>query len=321
MPLSGPVGCHRDGITPFFIVVESPTYGSIAVAVTLSALLYASAASKLLPWPRVLALFVPAAGLALGHTFYDRLISVPAATLLVWLASGQTTRQLGVTLLTVVVGFILALAGHECDSLGFVLSDIVAVVAAVASLISGPRQVTTAQLWAAAEFAIVVIILASDPTEIKLRETHLTWQNIVAQAVWLFSYIRKVDSYVWLTCILLNVVVLIGVWFMSAAKCDLLQNSLDDVGGLTYLIGNFILHYYPSLRLISTPPTHLVRPARQVVVAIAVVALYCATNDPKVVYGCAVWLARESVCLGFTALILIATVALSWSDTLLLGPR
>lgn len=321
MPLSGPVGCHRDGITPFFIVVDNPTNGSIAVAVTLSALLYASAASKLLPWPRVLQLFVPAAGLALGHTFYDRLISVPVATFLVWLTSGQSTRQLSLTLLTVLVGFILALAGHGCDSLGFVLSDVVAVFAAVWSLINGPRQVSTTQLWAAAEFAIVVIILASDPAEIKIRETHLTWQNIVAQAVWLFSYIRQVDSYVWLTCILLNTVVLIGVWFMSAARCDLLQNSLDDVGGLTYLIGNFILHYYPSLRLISTPPTHLVRPARQVVVAIAVVALYCATNNPKIVYGCADWLDKEIVCSSFTAIILIAAVALSWSGTLLLGPR
>lgn len=38
---------------------------------------------------------------------------------------------------------------------------------------------------------------------------------------------------------------------MSFYECDLLKDTLNDVGGFTYLIGNFIMHYIPFIVAIA----------------------------------------------------------------------
>lgn len=321
MPVSGPPGCTRGGLTPLFVVVDEVTPGTIAVATVLTALLYVAAATKTVYWPRVLAVFVPIHGLALGHTDLDRYVSVPLSALLIWVLTRDSWQRQSISITTAIAGVVLTALDFSCDGPALVAIDTISLIAAATLLSISQRQIDLATLWTTFEFAALIVILASDPAEFKLREVHLTWQNIAAQAVWLFSRIRNLDSYIWLTVILLNSVVLTGVWFMSGAKCSLLRDAFDEIGPLYYFLGNFVLHYYPSLRLFVTPPTKLSQPARQVVVAVAVVVLYCATVDPRDVYGCDNWLHPSVITGAFTAIILVTATFLAWFGTSVLPKR
>ena len=315
MPVPGPAFCRRGGLTPLFVVTNAPSPGSVAVAVTLSSLLYASAATRAAPWNRVLAVCIPVTGLALGHTDHDRAIAVPLAAVALWRLSGSRFKDALPALAAAAVGAVGVAAGAPCDSVVPVGSDCVALAVAVAGLLAAKRTVSAAQMWAAAEFAAVVVVLAADPAELGDREHHLTWQNVALLAVWLFARLRGAGAYVWLVAVLVNVAVVIGVWFMSGLKCGLLQIALDQVGPTGYFVGNFILHYYPSLRLLSAPPKQVVRPYRQVAVAVAVVVLYCATLDPKRIYDCPGWLESWLVLVSFVGLIGAASAALAWFGT------
>lgn len=313
MPLPGPVGCHRGGLTPLFIVTSDPSAGSVAVAVVLTSLLYAAAASRSVPWDRTLAAFIPVTGLALGHTDLDRVISVPLAAAGLWYLSGDSVRQVLPTVAATVASALAIAAGSKCNGVVPVGSDAVALVAAVVALLRcDDRTLTVNQMWAAVEFALVVLVLASDPAELGARETHLTWWNIVGQAVWLFARLRGAADYVWLTAVLINGVVLIGVWFMSGSKCTMLLDAQNEAGDLAYFFGNFILHYYPSLRLLSAPPKRILRPYRQLTVALAIIAIYCVSVDPRKVYGCDAWLTPDVVLISFWGVIGCVSVGLAW---------
>ncbi|MGB0547713.1 MAG: hypothetical protein ACPGR8_01150 [Limisphaerales bacterium] len=312
MPLPGPSGCARGGLTPLFVVTADASSGSVAVAVALSSLLYAAALTRSAPWDRVLSAFVPATGLMLGHTTLDRVVAVPLAVTALWYLSGDTAKATAPVLMATLAGPLAIAAGSSCDGLVPVGSDVVSLLVAVAALLRcDDRRLTAGQLWAAAEFGLVVLVLASDPAELGARETHLTWWNIVNQAVWLFARLGGSDQFVWLTASLLNCVVLVGVWFMSGTKCSMLQEAQQEAGDLGYFFGNFILHYYPSLRLLSAPPTTLRRPYRQVVVALAIVAVYCVSVDPKAVYGCQSWLDRDIVLVSFWGVIGVSALILA----------
>jgi hypothetical protein len=65
----------------------------------------------------------------------------------------------------------------------------------------------------------------------------------------------------------------------------MLGTALEDVGPWAYIIGNFALHYYPSLHAVAryTGPTD--QPIRGD--AAALLAVYCLFVNPAAVYGCA----------------------------------
>ena len=98
---------------------------------------------------------------------------------------------------------------------------------------------------------------------------------------------------------------------MSLSRCDLLQDALDEVGPILYLVGNFVLHYYPFLRLISYHPRHIVQPLRQITVTVSIVA-YASTTSARKVYGCQSWLSPLVVVTSFTGVVALFFTTLLW---------
>lgn len=81
------------------------------------------------------------------------------------------------------------------------------------------------------------------------------------------------------TMVSLTVVVL------SWMECTLFVSALADNGTLLYISGNFVLHYWPSLRLLVRV---LECPHKRTITADAacLITLYNVVNNPSEVYGC-----------------------------------
>ena len=151
--------------------------------------------------------------------------------------------------------------------------------------------------WCLAESGFLAVLLAqADKTEVVLRAEHLTWWSIMLFGVWdaaIFCeyYVncnvvdRKVDIVRGFTptVFVLNSVVLLGVYFMSAASCDLLSDALAEAGPALYIAGNFAMHYYPVLRTVFAPSHHTLTAMGK---GAAIAVLYAIAYPATEVYGC-----------------------------------
>ncbi|MGB0548853.1 MAG: hypothetical protein ACPGR8_06925 [Limisphaerales bacterium] len=294
-------------------MTEEPTASTLAVlALGAPAVAYAATTGQP-PWLRVVAAFVPLTGLLLGHTRADRLYMLPAVTLLLlWAHIKEDRLWAFVPPLLVGISAGLVGGGVVCDAWAVVSLDVAAFLVAAVQLLRArphPPWQVVASLF---EAAIVVFIVAVDPTEILAKGTHLTWWGLVALAA--FDYARAVglaDSVVGVV-LSLQLCVVVGVWFMSAAKCDLLTNSYRDVGPSTYAVGNFAMHYWPSLRVVLYRPVKVWSWQHQLTITCGIISVYLATTDPRTVYGCDSWVTQERILLAFVA-VAAACGTLAWT--------
>jgi hypothetical protein len=220
----------------------------------------------------------------------------------------------------VVAGASAALANLGCAHVAFSIIDGLGVVICIYALFAFSTKVSSAELVAAVELLVCVLILTTDLSLVKERERHLTWWGVVAYGVYLWARARDQQDTVWLTVLLLHVVIISGVWFMSLSRCDLLEDALDEVGPILYLVGNFVLHYYPFLRLISYHPRHIVQPLRQITVTVSIIVAYASTTSARKVYGCQSWLSPLVVVTSFTGVIALFFTASLWFGSWVLFP-
>ena len=90
---------------------------------------------------------------------------------------------------------------------------------------------------------------------------------------------------IWLTAFNLSVAIAVGVCGLSATKCALLTDALDELGGSLYIMGNFGVHYYPALKLWTNKPK-LHHQNSKITPSLTLIVSYLALEQANVVYGC-----------------------------------
>jgi hypothetical protein len=152
--------------------------------------------------------------------------------------------------------------------------------------------------WCLMESAILAVLLASASlTEVVLRAEHLTWWSLMFFGVWelvIFCeyFVNKnqphrtvtIVTYLTPAVLTLNLIVLVGVYFMSATSCNLLSDALKEAGDFWYIIGNFAMHYYPLLRTLFGTSCHSLNAVGK---GAAIAVLYAVCYPATDVYGCA----------------------------------
>lgn len=138
--------------------------------------------------------------------------------------------------------------------------------------------------WCAVEALLVAGLVLSSNNKVPDKASHLTWWNLIAVASYDAAVVAGRGPTLAPAVGVLCGVVVIGVLFMSAARCDMLLDARDDAGLLLYVAGNFAMHYYPALRLMLAPWPD--RPGPALTKVVAVVAAYSMLYDVAGVYGC-----------------------------------
>ena len=146
--------------------------------------------------------------------------------------------------------------------------------------------------------------------------THLTWWAIalLASHDLVIAVSGTVSQRLWLVSMTLSTLVQSVVILMSLLKCNLLRQAYGDVGPWTYMIGNFVLHYWPTLRLVASRPLSMQRPATVRFDAARLLAVYATLQEPTSVYMCrsiAPWTAMP---LGVLATVIIEQLYLRLCD-------
>lgn len=154
---------------------------------------------------------------------------------------------------------------------------------------------TAKQALALAEFTGLAIVL-SDQTSSSIRATHLTWWGMALLAILDMLTVVRFESRINLMQAIIAETVTVGTIFMSLAKCNVLLDAYDDMGAISYIAGNILVHYYPLLRAIDikanmgVEPSNSVdiatRTSQQMAAAISVVVAYTSVIDPADTYGC-----------------------------------
>lgn len=323
MTASGPSGCTKDNTawTPLFVRTHEPSNGDVAVALVLFVLVYYVIVTQAVQSTSVIGFCIPVSGLLIGLKSFDRLFQLPATAFFLFVAGASTNvKFLKFYGIYIVAGIALVAAGLDCNHVSFVILDGITILFCVLYIYLETVTLSLPRLFAAGELLVCVLILVTDLRLVSERERHLTWWGIVAYGVYVWARARDQQDSVWLTTFLLHVVIISGVWFMSISKCDLLSDALDEAGPILYLVGNFILHYYPFLRILAYKPKSLKQPLRQVVVAIAIIVAYTSTTDAQKVYGCQSWLKPVVVVSSFTGVILVSFSLLLWFGSWVLFP-
>jgi hypothetical protein len=122
--------------------------------------------------------------------------------------------------------------------------------------------------------------------------THLTW--------WAAALLGTVDlllasvpnstftARAWVASITLSTLVQLTVVLMSVMGCHMIQDALTELGPWTYYAGNFVLHYWPTLRLLAARPSRTLSKTNRGVTydAARILALYATIFKPEQVYEC-----------------------------------
>ena len=159
------------------------------------------------------------------------------------------------------------------------------------------------RLYAAFEFWTLAFFVFSngDPT-------HLTWWAVVLLVAYdgvialgpSMNVPRPWRLRAWTAGFSLSVLVQLVVGLMSLIRCSMLRDALGEVGTWTYFLGNFALHYWPTLRYLAASPRaadakelRRRKPTSSGVQGSAltfdcarVLAAYATIQAPAKVYGC-----------------------------------
>lgn len=114
------------------------------------------------------------------------------------------------------------------------------------------------------------------------RLLHFTWWGV-------FYHIATLaGAGDWNTDIGVQMIVITGVWFMSASGCSMLVDTESDMGTAAYMGGNFFVHYVPLLSAAARRPW---RGGGGKPTALILWILYNAVaferkTDPSEIYGC-----------------------------------
>jgi hypothetical protein len=118
---------------------------------------------------------------------------------------------------------------------------------------------------------------------------YFTWWGILIMEMALIAERAPLDQKTaervhtfWL-CISLSIA--LGVAGLSWFECSMLQNMAVANGPQVYAVGNFLLHYWPSIRAVSLMP--MTPPGPVTLDAATAATVFVMVFDPAAVYGCA----------------------------------
>lgn len=145
---------------------------------------------------------------------------------------------------------------------------------------------------------------------------HFTWWSIAWWAVYgtleEFGYGR----FAFWFFETVQILVIAGVVIMGATDCTVFEEAFRKVGPTNYIIGNFLMHYLPSLVALGlASPQHIrcgeQRAQVQIWAAFGLFMIWHHLRDPWVVYGCSL-----PHTLGVSGMLLV-TLAISISSSFL----
>jgi len=139
--------------------------------------------------------------------------------------------------------------------------------------------------------------------------THLTWWNVALFVLCdiVYIYDSQSDAYerVWQAFATLSALVQLTVILMSFLGCSMIRDALSEVGPWLYYFGNFVLHYWPSLRAAAMRPR--VSGRHVYYDAARIVAVYATLNQPERVYSCSMISSYVVMPLG-----IVTALAIEW---------
>lgn len=121
--------------------------------------------------------------------------------------------------------------------------------------------------------------------------THFTWWSLNSFAI--YSILGAIGIEHWFFYLFLSTqfTVIAGVVVMSFMKCDLLNEANNANGNFVYIIGNFFMHYLPSviaiyLKSTKQPPSTINE--GNIFLGCGLFILYTSIYTPNTIYGCAI---------------------------------
>lgn len=118
---------------------------------------------------------------------------------------------------------------------------------------------------------------------------HLTWWNalllVLCDAAYVYDSSGPFFCRVWQAFASLACLVQLTVVLMSFMGCSMIRDALRDVGPWLYYFGNFVLHYWPTLRAAAMRPS-LPASTRLCYDSARILAIYSTLYRPERVYSC-----------------------------------
>lgn len=120
---------------------------------------------------------------------------------------------------------------------------------------------------------------------------HFTWWSIVSFALYGSLYVINYQRHFFWTFMTIQVLVIAGVIIMGATSCDVFEQAFQDNGAVVYILGNFLMHYLPSVvALLLADKSYifcgLQDSLRQIWSAYGFFLVWNLLHDPWRVYGC-----------------------------------
>ena len=137
---------------------------------------------------------------------------------------------------------------------------------------------------------------------------HFTWWGVIFHTTCLAQSLVGIDTFAY--DVVVQCVVVVGVWYMSLCQCDLLIDATEEMGAAYYAAGNFFVHYMPSLSAVARATLlHTCRPSPLGTLLWLAYNAICIYEDhyPSTTYGCTV---PHAIVL--TAGVLTSIVAVLW---------
>ena len=76
---------------------------------------------------------------------------------------------------------------------------------------------------------------------------HFTWWSITSFALYATLHAIDYHRYFFWTFQTIQILVITGVIIMGATNCDVFEQAFEDNGAVVYILGNFLMHYFPSV--------------------------------------------------------------------------
>jgi len=108
--------------------------------------------------------------------------------------------------------------------------------------------------------------------------THYTWWGVLFHTATLLLRPGARDD------VAVQSTIVLGVWAMSAAECTMLTDTHDESGTVTYIAGNFAVHYAPLISALAH--THKSHPRCGPAALMYWLAYVTVVDNPSDVYGC-----------------------------------
>lgn len=161
-------------------------------------------------------------------------------------------------------------------------------------------------LLACGELALWAVVFALQKPWFHMH--HFTWWGVTIHVLCLVYMLltKKRDQFK--NDIVIQCIVISGVWYMSACECHMLVDAEQEAGFALYTIGNFFIHYVPMISACAyKSSSRKQKPEPSPLLLWLFYIVLCASYDipPNHTYGCNVAesiVAALGICVCATAL-------------------